>query len=161
MFRDKGLPRPLVIWQSGSSWRLTCYEGGSLAITFIMATCSVKRKLVFVEVEKAANDTMSYEVEFETKSGDTDVGSVINILRKKSRYLESELQPGRFSVKVKSTNRPDKLINKGDYTPLKNNSDLFITLSGENYPAIERMEIDAEQSSSEAEKGIDIFYCPN
>ena len=44
---------------------------------------------------------------------------------------------GRFSVMIKS---PDKLINKGDYTPLKNSSDLYITLSGENELAIEHMQ---------------------
>ena len=34
---------------------------------------------------------------------------------------------GRFSVMIKS---PDKLINKGDYTPLKNSSDLYNTFWG-------------------------------
>ena len=61
---------------------------------------------------------------------------------------------GRFSVMIKS---PDKLINKGDYTPLKNSSDLYNTFWGKwscywTY---------AEQPSSEAEKGIDIFICTN
>ena len=47
----------------------------------------------YLEVKKAANNTFSYEVLFETKdgSGNSDVGCVINILRKKNGNVHYDL----------------------------------------------------------------------
>lgn len=118
----------------------------------------VKRKLVFVEIESKETSNLSYEIEIDNseQSGQSDVDYVVDVLKKKNRRLDTALRPGKFAVLVRSQHRPDKLVNKGDYTPIKNNSDVIIRLSATT--DVESMDIDGDEvSMSSRSQGIIII----
>ena len=120
-----------------------------------MATSSAKRKQFFVENEDNETRNLSYEIEIENEdnSGQSDVKCVVNVLKKKNRRLDTALRPGQFSVLVKSQHRQDKFVKKGDFTPIKHNSDVIIILSAKTH--VESMDVDCDDDAqSTTRKGI-------
>lgn len=87
-------------------------------------------KQFLLQVRKG-NDSINIEIETRNSESESDYKQIVSILKTRRPIYSQSLEAGSFQVQVESSVFPGKLVNVTENSPIKNFSNVVVTIRDE------------------------------